>query len=151
MPSDVPVVKVEGTRAWGAEVVLYDRATTDREALGAELAAERGLALVPPYDHEEVIAGQGTLGLEIAAQAAEAGVTRADVIVPNGLDIRRFEAPHEFQHQHNLIKGTLHKFVMGHFFPSYSFDLDRTLYFFTAGGTSTRTRGSTSISKRCIA
>ena len=58
---------------------------------------------------------------------------RADVIVPNGLDIRRFEAPHEFQHQHNEIKGTLHKFTMGHFFPSYSFDLDCTLYFFTSG------------------
>lgn len=57
----------------------------------------------------------------------------ADVIVPNGLDIRRFEAPHEFQHKHNEIKSTLHKFVMGHFFPSYSFDLDRTLYFFTSG------------------
>jgi glycogen(starch) synthase len=56
-----------------------------------------------------------------------------DVILPNGLDIRRFEAPHEFQHQHNEIKNVLHKFVMGHFFPSYSFDLDRTLYFFTSG------------------
>lgn len=58
---------------------------------------------------------------------------RADVIVPNGLDIKRFEAPHEFQHQHNQIKSSLHKFTMGHFFPSYSFDLDRTLYFFTSG------------------
>ncbi|MBC7784330.1 MAG: glycosyltransferase [Burkholderiales bacterium] len=57
----------------------------------------------------------------------------ADVIVPNGLDIRRFEAPHEFQHEHNQIKATIHKFVMGHFFPSYSFDLERTLYFFTSG------------------
>ena len=57
----------------------------------------------------------------------------ADVIVPNGLDIKRFEAPHEFQHQHNAIKASLHKFTMGHFFPSYSFDLDRTLYFFTSG------------------
>ncbi|MDB5325078.1 MAG: putative glycogen synthase, partial [Phycisphaerales bacterium] len=58
---------------------------------------------------------------------------RPDVIVPNGLDIKRFEAPHEFQHQHNAIKNALHKFTIGHFFPSYSFDLDRTLYFFTSG------------------
>lgn len=58
---------------------------------------------------------------------------KADVIVPNGLDIRRFEAPHEFQHQHNAVKSALHKFTIGHFFPSYSFDLDRTLYFFTSG------------------
>ena len=57
----------------------------------------------------------------------------ADVIVPNGLDIKRFEAPHEFQHQHNEVKSALHRFVMGHFFPSYSFDLDNTLYFFTSG------------------
>jgi glycogen(starch) synthase len=56
-----------------------------------------------------------------------------DVILPNGLDIKRFEAPHEFQHQHNEVKNVLHKFVMGHFFPSYSFDLDRTIYFFTSG------------------
>ncbi|HET9069885.1 MAG TPA: pyridoxal-phosphate dependent enzyme [Amaricoccus sp.] len=84
MPSDVPEVKVAATRALGAEVVLYDRATQDREALGARLAAERGLDLVPPYDHPEVIAGQGTVGLEIAAQAAEEGVATADVLVPCG-------------------------------------------------------------------
>ncbi len=57
----------------------------------------------------------------------------ADVIVPNGLDIKRYEAPHEFQHEHNHFKSVIHKFVTGHFFPSYSFDLDRTLYFFTSG------------------
>lgn len=84
MPADVAAVKAEATRALGAEVVLYDRATQDREALGAELAARRGLALVPPYDHPQVIAGQGTVGLEIAAQAAEEGVARADVLVPCG-------------------------------------------------------------------
>lgn len=81
MPADAPAVKVDGTRAYGAEVVLYDRAREDRDALGAALAAERGLTLVPPFDHPEVIAGQGTTGLEIAEQAAEAGVTRADVLV----------------------------------------------------------------------
>jgi threonine dehydratase len=81
MPSDAPAVKVANTRAYGAEVVLHDRATTDRDALAAQLSTERGLAMVPPFDHPEVIAGQGTVGLEIAAQAAEAGVTQAEVLV----------------------------------------------------------------------
>lgn len=81
MPADAPQAKIEGTRAWGAEVVLYDRQRDDRDALGARLAEERGLALIPPFDHPEVIAGQGTTGLEIAAQAAEEGVARADVLV----------------------------------------------------------------------
>jgi threonine dehydratase len=65
----------------GAEVVLYDRATEDRDAIGAKLAGDRGLTLIRPYDEPEVIAGQGTCGLEIAAQAAELGVTEAEVIV----------------------------------------------------------------------
>ena len=81
MPSDAPRAKIEGTRGWGAEVVLYDRARDDRDAMGARLAEERGFALVPPFDHPEVIAGQGTTGLEIASQAAVEGVTRADVLV----------------------------------------------------------------------
>ena len=81
MPSDAPAVKIGNTRALGAEVVLYDRATEDRDALGLALATERGLTLIPPFDHPEVIAGQGTVGLELAAQAAEAGVTDADVLV----------------------------------------------------------------------
>lgn len=81
MPSDAPAVKIANTRAYGAEVVLYDRATEDRDAIGLALARDRGLTLVPPFDHPEVIAGQGTVGLEIAEQAAEAGVTAADVLV----------------------------------------------------------------------
>ncbi|MBB5221329.1 threonine dehydratase [Amaricoccus macauensis] len=81
MPSDAPAVKIDGTKAYGADVVLYDRGRDDRDALGAGLAAERGLTLVPPFDHAQVIAGQGTVGLEIARQAAEAGVARADVLV----------------------------------------------------------------------
>jgi threonine dehydratase len=84
MPKDTPAVKIEGTRGFGAEVVLYDRHTEDRAALGARLAAERGLSLIPPFDHPEVIAGQGTVGLEIAAQAAAAGVAAAEVLVPCG-------------------------------------------------------------------
>jgi threonine dehydratase len=81
MPADAPKAKIEGTRAWGAEVILYDRLHDDRDALGARLAGERGLTLIPPFDHPEVIAGQGTTGLEIAAQAAEDGVEHADVLV----------------------------------------------------------------------
>lgn len=84
MPSDAPRVKIENTRALGAEVVLYDRATGDRDAIGAALAEERGLTLVKPYDEPLVIAGQGTTGLEIAEQAAEAGVAAGDVLVPCG-------------------------------------------------------------------
>lgn len=81
MPSDAPDVKIANTRAYGAEVVLYDRATEDRDAIGARLSAERGLTLVKPYDDPQVIAGQGTVGLELAAQAAEAGITQAPVFV----------------------------------------------------------------------
>ncbi|WP_417724690.1 threonine ammonia-lyase [Salipiger sp.] len=81
MPSDAPAAKIAGTRGLGAEVVPYDRATEDRDEIGARLAAERGLTLVKPFDEPEVIAGQGTCGLEIAEQAAELGVTGADVLV----------------------------------------------------------------------
>lgn len=82
MPSDAPRVKIANTRALGAEVVLYDRAAgEDRDAIGAALAEARGLTLIRPFDEPEVIAGQGTTGLEIAEQAAEAGVDRADVLV----------------------------------------------------------------------
>ena len=80
MPSDAPQVKIANTRAYGAEVILYDRATEDRDAIGARLTADRGLTLIKPFDDAQVIAGQGTTGLEIAAQAAEAGVTTATVI-----------------------------------------------------------------------
>lgn len=80
MPADAPEVKVTNTRAYGAEVILYNRATEDRDALGARLTDERGLTLIKPYDDAQVIAGQGTTGLEIAGQAAAAGVTEAAVI-----------------------------------------------------------------------
>ncbi len=81
MPADAPRQKIENTRALGAEVVLYDRATEDRDAIGARLSAERGLTLIKPFDEPDVIAGQGSCGLEIAEQAAEAGVEEADVLV----------------------------------------------------------------------
>lgn len=81
MPSDAPKIKVNNTRALGAEVVLYDRATEDRDAIGQRIAKERALTLIRPYDEPMVVAGQGTVGLEIAAQAAEIGVTEAEVVV----------------------------------------------------------------------
>ena len=81
MPHDAPSVKVEGTRALGAEVVFYRRGEELREELGRELSRERGLTLIRPFDDAQVIAGQGTVGLEIAQQAAEAGVREADVLV----------------------------------------------------------------------
>lgn len=81
MPSDAPQVKVANTRDYGAEVVLYDRATEDRDAIGARLAAARGLTLIKPFDDAQVIAGQGTVGLELAGQAAEAGISEAPVFV----------------------------------------------------------------------
>jgi threonine dehydratase len=81
MPSDAPALKIANTRALGAEVVLYDRATGDRDAIGAELAAERGLTLIKPFDEPQVIAGQGTAGLEIAEDAAALGIDTADVLI----------------------------------------------------------------------
>jgi threonine dehydratase len=73
MPSDAPKVKIANTRAYGAEVVLYDREKDDRDAIGATIAAERGLALIKPFDNPEVIAGQGSIGLEIAQDFDDEG------------------------------------------------------------------------------
>ena len=81
MPSDAPKIEVDNTRALGAEVILYDRATQDRDEIGTRIAAERGLTLIRPYDDPQVIAGQGTVGLEIAAQSAAMGVTDAEIAV----------------------------------------------------------------------
>ncbi len=68
MPEDAPATKVAATRAYGAEVITYDRYTADREEIGSRLAAERGLTLVPPYDHPDVIAGQGTAVRELLGE-----------------------------------------------------------------------------------
>jgi len=81
MPADAPKMKIDNTAALGAEVVLYDRATEDRDAIGDALSAERGLTLIKPFDEPLVIAGQGTTGLEIAEQARAEGVEAADVLV----------------------------------------------------------------------
>jgi threonine dehydratase len=69
MPQDAPAAKVEATRGYGAEVILYDRYTEDREALGLRLSAERRLTLIPPYDHPHVMAGQGTAAKELFEEA----------------------------------------------------------------------------------
>jgi threonine dehydratase len=69
MPADAPPLKIAATRGYGAEVILYDRYTQDREALGRQLAAERGMTLIPPYDHPQVMAGQGTAALELIEDA----------------------------------------------------------------------------------
>jgi threonine dehydratase len=68
MPDDAPTVKVAATRGYGAEVIFYNRQTEDRAAVAARLANERGLALIPPYDHPAIIAGQGTATLELLEQ-----------------------------------------------------------------------------------
>jgi threonine dehydratase len=81
MPSDAPRVKLQNTRDMGAEIVEYDRVHESREQIAATLAAERGATLVPSYDDPDIIAGQGTAGLEIAEQAAELGLTLDDVVV----------------------------------------------------------------------
>jgi threonine dehydratase len=65
MPQDAPAMKVAATKGYGGEVVLYDRYKEDREAIGRRLSQERGLTLIPPYDHEDVIAGQGTATKEL--------------------------------------------------------------------------------------
>jgi threonine dehydratase len=69
MPKDAPAMKVAATRGYGGEVVAYDRYTEDREAIGRRLSQERGLTLIPPYDHEDVIAGQGTATKELIEEA----------------------------------------------------------------------------------
>lgn len=84
MPEDAPRAKLENTKRLGGEVITYDRYTGDREAIARALAAERGAVVVPSYDHENIIAGQGTVGLEIAQQCEELGVTPDSVLVNCG-------------------------------------------------------------------
>jgi threonine dehydratase len=71
MPQDAPPAKIAATREYGAEVVLYDRYTEDREAIGKRLASERGGTLIPPFDHADVMSGQGTAALELIEQVRE--------------------------------------------------------------------------------
>lgn len=81
MPSDAPPVKVEGTRGEGAEIIFYDRLAESREAIAAELAAERGSAVVPSFDDPMIVAGQGTVGLEILEQMPE---PPRRIVIPTG-------------------------------------------------------------------
>jgi threonine dehydratase len=81
MPADAPVLKVEGTRAQGAEIVSYDRITEDRVEIATRLAVERGATLVPSFDDPYIVAGQGTAGLEILDQS---GAAPRRILVPTG-------------------------------------------------------------------
>ncbi len=81
MPSDAPRIKVANTEGYGAEVVLYERGAEDRKAIAERIAAERGATIVPPFDDPEIIAGQGTCGLEICQQAEALGVDLDAILV----------------------------------------------------------------------
>lgn len=84
MPSDAPAPKIDNTRALGAEIVFYDRYTESREAIGTALAEENGATIVRPYDDPWIIAGQGTVGLEAAAQAVALGLMPDHALAPCG-------------------------------------------------------------------
>lgn len=84
MPADAPAVKVEATRGYDAEVVFYDRMTESREAIAARLAGDRGAVIVPAYDDPDIIAGQGTAGLELARQVQALGAELDLVVGPVG-------------------------------------------------------------------
>jgi threonine dehydratase len=84
MPSDAPAIKLANTRGYGAEVVLYDRAREDREAIAQALAEKRGAAIVRPFDDPDIIAGQGTVGFEIRRQAKARGVELDAALIPAG-------------------------------------------------------------------
>lgn len=81
MPADAPRVKVDATRSHGAEIILYDRRTESREAIAAQLADERGAVVVPSFDDPAVVAGQGTVGLEILEQMT---VPPSRIVIPCG-------------------------------------------------------------------
>lgn len=81
MPEDAPTAKLDSTRKLGGEVITYDRYTGDREAIARALAAERGAEIVPPFDHPHIIAGQGTVGLEIAEQSQSLGLHADQVLI----------------------------------------------------------------------
>jgi threonine dehydratase len=84
MPADAPAIKIENTRAHGAEVRLYDRRRESREAIGAEIAERTGAALIRPYDDPRIIAGQGTAGLETVEQARDRGIRIDVALAPCG-------------------------------------------------------------------
>lgn len=81
MPEDAPRAKIDNTRKLGGEVVLYDRYTLNRETIATEIAARTGAVLVPSYEHLNIIAGQGTVGLEIMSQSAAVGLIPDQVLI----------------------------------------------------------------------
>ncbi len=144
------------------QVCLPTVFTTHATVLGRSLSA----ANVELYDHLPYIDGQATANQyniaprfqieKAAAHSAEvfttvSGITaleaeqflhrKADILLPNGLNVQRFSAPYQFQNLHRENKGLIHEFVMGHFFPSYTFDLNKTLYLFSAGRYEYRNKG----------
>jgi len=84
MPSDAPQTKIDNTRNYGAQVILFDRTKDDRAALAENLATEKGATLVRPYDDPYIIAGQGTVGLELAAQARRQNAKMDALLAPCG-------------------------------------------------------------------
>lgn len=84
MPKDAPQIKIDGTRKYGAEIRFYDRRTDSREAISAEIAAATGAVIVPAFDDLDIMAGQGTCGLEIVEQMAQAGAKPDLVMTPIG-------------------------------------------------------------------
>lgn len=84
MPSDAPKAKIDRTRRFGGEVIFYDRYTGDREAIARELARERGAEIVPSYDDDRIVAGQGTVGLEIVEQCKALGIEPDQVLINCG-------------------------------------------------------------------
>jgi threonine dehydratase len=84
MPEDAPLVKIERTKRFGGEVVPYDRYTADREAVARDIAGKCGAVLVPSYDADAIVAGQGTVGLEIVQQASELGLPPDQVLIGCG-------------------------------------------------------------------
>jgi threonine dehydratase len=85
MPSDAPAIKIDNTRAHGAEIVFYDRLTESREEIAARLAADKGAVVVPSFDDPAIVAGQGTVGLEILSQLSDLGEAPPSVVaIPVG-------------------------------------------------------------------
>jgi len=84
MPADAPKAKLENTRRLGGEIITYDRYSGDREAIARAIAAERGAEIVPSYEDPRIISGQGTVGLEIAMQSAELGLTVDQALINCG-------------------------------------------------------------------
>lgn len=82
MPADTPEIKKANTRSYGADVVTYDRASENREEIAGRIARERGAVIVPPFEHPQIIAGQGTAGLELVEEAEARGIALDAVLAP---------------------------------------------------------------------